>query len=1368
MPQNEDKLIIQIDTEINESSVKKNIKKLEAEHKKLQTTLNKQMKTSGQHGAGIDMGAVQKTKQALAKSTVELNKQRQVLKQIDLLQVKQIANVTKTNAVSQKYTWSTNKTAQAIHAQEKSMKSITKELQKQSKISKAKGTGTTNGREGFSETMFGGAGTTFGHKLATTAQYATAGAILYKTAEAFGAATKAVIEFDTATRTLSAVLKLSINDSRALGQELNDLGKSFGGTLSDIYGVTNALGRAGVATEDLVAGTEIVIKMAKLTGDTFDQATSALVSYAQVFGTGDDGKLLYTMEELGDKLANIANASRMSTQDIGTFSNYALAAAKAVGLSLDGVSGLAIAFSNAGVNASTAGTQVRRFTSLLLDDGKVTTKFFNTMGITQKNFIYEMKKGVKESNAVMKSFATDLKNLSDDEFLNLMQGMDLLATNSLNLIRNNADEFTTAMSDSFSGVKGELNSVTAIIESTTGSWERFVNTVQDSAIDLAEAGNSLNLITGSLTSIAEWTGSLFASDEEKKITSLKFAMRALNLQLDTLNLSEEERANRERSLIKKAGQLASLKDIQKLNEASLALKLEDAEITRLLIELDKATQAKNKKNIAYYQKELDLIIGVNKEKKKEKDDEPTFIPPSVDPQILLNSIKALDAVGLSTNSTFEMLQQTITTFQQGNTKQIDSLLNGLKESSIISDKLSGNALESQSKLLGLLADGGKFLSGSTNERIQQISVIKNILKLLEETNQKRNIELQATKIINDSEFKKLVNARELDALNQRLIDGKPTERQALEDKLKLEQELLKVAKEKYGVTSEEAKKQEKEVKAAEIASNEFTPILDTVKSHAKDLLVDSIQSALDNEYSFKEFRDNFDELASDFAKSLGKSLLQQGLTSGDLGTTVAGATLMATDAIIGAGAGDDYVGPIERAEQEFDVFIESLEKASETLLAFNNVGSSTSNEISSLESEIARYSKTGGYTTSSYQSGSSRRYKATYEGQTFRSGERSGVAAQIEQYKAEQVRLLKEELDSVVVASLGESLDIGALSIPQLEELTAGIDIPKMEAMEAALSDLALEAKLGGLGFAESAEGIENAAITSRILKDEEYARYKDLGEAVDLLAESREAEIESTNDMISTLEGFLDVIENIKNKLRDIEASPEEDLQTFNDRMEALSNMDMTADVEAYAEALDKTIAATDVFFNTDNFASGRDQDYAKLIAANQFEDLQDVTLTELDVLKEIAVNTAILAEAALETVDLTEFTETPERRSIFGKTFKDALRNARGFNDTGTIAPSFQGFASGGYTGSNGVDDIAGVVHGQEYVVNAQTTKDLGLNEANGGVFKGMLAALVMMTNDISDMKQMQVKTTADTKRQLDTQRATLDELITLNEGA
>lgn len=76
----------------------------------------------------------------------------------------------------------------------------------------------------------------------------------------------------------------------------------------------------------------------------------------------------------------------------------------------------------------------------------------------------------------------------------------------------------------------------------------------------------------------------------------------------------------------------------------------------------------------------------------------------------------------------------------------------------------------------------------------------------------------------------------------------------------------------------------------------------------------------------------------------------------------------------------------------------------------------------------------------------------------------------------------------------------------------------------------------------------------------------------------------------------------------------------------------------------------------------------------------------------------------------------------SAFDALFKPASGNSPGgsrgniFTGIGKIL----GFADGGYTGGGGVGDVAGVVHGKEFVVNAQATaRNRGLLEAiNSGV--------------------------------------------------
>ncbi|RTL04405.1 hypothetical protein EKK58_10555 [Candidatus Dependentiae bacterium] len=81
----------------------------------------------------------------------------------------------------------------------------------------------------------------------------------------------------------------------------------------------------------------------------------------------------------------------------------------------------------------------------------------------------------------------------------------------------------------------------------------------------------------------------------------------------------------------------------------------------------------------------------------------------------------------------------------------------------------------------------------------------------------------------------------------------------------------------------------------------------------------------------------------------------------------------------------------------------------------------------------------------------------------------------------------------------------------------------------------------------------------------------------------------------------------------------------------------------------------------------------------------------------------------------------------SAFGGSFlgsQGSLSRLIGTGNANFIGPmqSFGGFASGGYTGNIGRNDVAGVVHGQEFVTNAQATSKYrsALEQMNAGTYK------------------------------------------------
>lgn len=70
-------------------------------------------------------------------------------------------------------------------------------------------------------------------------------------------------------------------------------------------------------------------------------------------------------------------------------------------------------------------------------------------------------------------------------------------------------------------------------------------------------------------------------------------------------------------------------------------------------------------------------------------------------------------------------------------------------------------------------------------------------------------------------------------------------------------------------------------------------------------------------------------------------------------------------------------------------------------------------------------------------------------------------------------------------------------------------------------------------------------------------------------------------------------------------------------------------------------------------------------------------------------------------------------------------------------------KGFKTGGYTGNIGTSQIAGVVHGQEYVVNAKATKRIGVDNLNklnsGGSLGGVNIVINNYTNEKASVEQM-----------------------------
>jgi len=324
-------------------------------------------------------------------------------------------------------------------------------------------------------------GSVFSRALATVPAFYAAYSLLDMIKSGLQAVVNEAILYDSTMRTLSAVTGESLDVTAKLSKEVLELGNVYGGNLNDLAKTSQELARAGIATNELANATKVATQLALITGDSIQTATNAIVSYSQVYAKAN-GKMIYSTQDLGDKLAYMANASRLSVQDIGTLSNYALASSKSIGLTIDQVNGLAIAFANAGNNASTIGTQIRRFSSTLSSNSSAVKEFYKAIDVNRSELISNLGKskngtveGIQESNKAFEEFVMKVKSLSENEFRNAIYGMNVLDTQFFTQLRNNSDEVVMHMKNSFSDLNGELDKTAVIADSISKRWEKMKN-----------------------------------------------------------------------------------------------------------------------------------------------------------------------------------------------------------------------------------------------------------------------------------------------------------------------------------------------------------------------------------------------------------------------------------------------------------------------------------------------------------------------------------------------------------------------------------------------------------------------------------------------------------------------------------------------------------------------------------------------------------------------------------------------------------------------------------------------------------------------------------------------------------------------------
>ena len=197
--------------------------------------------------------------------------------------------------------------------------------------------------------------------------------------------TKASIEFESAITGVFKTVDGSDAELAAITQGIKDMSKEIPATTTEIAGVAEAAGQLGIATEDVLAFTRVMIDLGESTNLTADEAATSLAKFANITRTSADN-----YSRLGSVVVDLGNNFATTEADIVAMSTRLASAGTISGLTEAEIMALAAAMSSVGIEAEAGGTAMAQTLNAI--ETAVATKsaelkeFARVAGMSAKEF----------------------------------------------------------------------------------------------------------------------------------------------------------------------------------------------------------------------------------------------------------------------------------------------------------------------------------------------------------------------------------------------------------------------------------------------------------------------------------------------------------------------------------------------------------------------------------------------------------------------------------------------------------------------------------------------------------------------------------------------------------------------------------------------------------------------------------------------------------------------------------------------------------------------------------------------------------------------------------------------------------------------
>ena len=163
--------------------------------------------------------------------------------------------------------------------------------------------------------------------------------------------TNASIEFESAITGVFKTVDGTDTELAAIKQGIKDMSKEIPATTTEIASVAEAAGQLGVATEDVLDFTRVMIDLGESTNLTADEAATSLAKFANITGTSADN-----YSRLGSVIVDLGNNFATTEANIVAMSTRLASAGTISGLTEAEIMALAASMSSVGIEAEAGGT----------------------------------------------------------------------------------------------------------------------------------------------------------------------------------------------------------------------------------------------------------------------------------------------------------------------------------------------------------------------------------------------------------------------------------------------------------------------------------------------------------------------------------------------------------------------------------------------------------------------------------------------------------------------------------------------------------------------------------------------------------------------------------------------------------------------------------------------------------------------------------------------------------------------------------------------------------------------------------------------------------------------------------------------------